>query len=175
MVNYAGFGSIAAHEFTHALDDNNRHFNEEGVIKGLGWEKSDERNYKVRAKCFKKLYNGKKAEPGSAKVHGGAVLGEAIADSYGADIAYNAWKASKGPHHERLVGLEKFTADQLFWILRSVPFCDAKEEKLDKVRAKYDPHPPKKLRTWLPLKNSKEWHESFGCEMKEPVCELFGA
>lgn len=174
VANYAGLGSIAAHEFTHALDDSNRHFDEEGVIKKLGWEKSDEKNYRARAQCFKKLWDGKQAEPNSTKIDGGVVLGEAIADSYGADIAYKAWKASRGPHDEGLAGLEKFTADQLFWILRSMPFCAAKEDTLDKVSAKYDPHPPMNLRTWLPLKNSKEWHESFGCEMKEPACELFG-
>lgn len=181
LASYAAYGAIAAHELTHAFDDQSRNFGADGRLGNHGWTEEDIKQYDYKASCFSKAYDRLASKhtdantPPMPSAQGGLVLGESIADAYGAEVAFRAWKAApRQGLGQMLPGLESFTEDQLFWVIRSMPFCSLEKQSFLEQQALTDVHPAMQLRTWMPLMNSRHWHESFGCAVEEPTCELFG-
>lgn len=175
-LSYGAFGSVSGHELSHAFDSTGRHYDQTGNFTDWWTEKTVE-NFKERAQCFVDQY-ANFTVPGSddkpLHVNGRLTLGENIADAGGVSAAFAAWKerAAETPN-QNLPGLEFFSQSQLFFINYANWWCGKTRKEAAIQRIYTDPHAPKFARILGTMANSRDFKESFHCEKKEPVCELW--
>ncbi|KAH7378470.1 peptidase family M13 [Phaeosphaeria sp. MPI-PUGE-AT-0046c] len=175
-MSYGAFGSVAGHELSHAFDSTGRHYDQTGNYTDW-WSKSTVEAFKEKAECFVKQY-GNYSVPGPddkpLHVNGRLTLGENIADAGGLSASFQAWKrrAAEKPNKD-LPGLEHFTHDQLFFVTYSNWWCGKSRKDTAINRIYTDPHAPKWARILGTMANSREFRESFQCQVKEPTCQLW--
>ncbi|KIW32984.1 uncharacterized protein PV07_04489 [Cladophialophora immunda] len=175
-LSYGAFGSVSGHELSHAFDSTGRHYDQNGNFTDWWTEKTVE-NFKKRAECFVEQYaNFTVPGPDDKPLHvnGRLTLGENIADAGGLAAAFAAWKkrAAEKPNQD-LPGLEFFTQEQLFFVNYANWWCGKTRKETAIQRIYLDPHAPKFARILGTMANSRDFRESFQCEKKEPVCELW--
>ncbi|KAF8744461.1 Peptidase family M13, partial [Rhizoctonia solani] len=167
-MQYGAFGSVAAHELTHAFDSSGRLYNQKGKLEEW-WTNKTSEQFDERAACYSKQYSEYTVEDGKGgKVHlnGNLTLGENLADS-GVIQAYRAWKsASTSDLDFTLPGLN-YTHEQLFWIsFGRIWATKAKPAFAVSAvqRARTDPHSPGQYRVDGTLSNIPAFAEAFGCK-----------
>lgn len=176
-LSYGAFGSVSGHELSHAFDSTGRHYDPEGNYTDW-WTESTVKGFEVRAECFVEQYAKFSVEgPDGNQLHvnGRLTLGENIADAGGVAAAFKAWTRRKdeGGGEQDLPGLEHFTHEQLFFVSYANWWCGKSRKEAAIQRIYTDPHAPKWARILGTMANSRDFRESFGCEVKEPVCELW--
>ena len=180
-LSYGAFGSVSGHELSHAFDSTGRHYDQNGNYTDW-WTPSTVSNFKDRAECFVSQYhNFTVPGPDDRPLHvnGKLTLGENIADAGGVSAAFAAWKQRRAdksgmvPENEDLPGLEFFTQEQLFFVSYANWWCGKSRKETAISRIYTDPHAPKWARILGTMANSRDFKEAFGCETKEPVCELW--
>ncbi|KAL6249560.1 hypothetical protein RBB50_003413 [Rhinocladiella similis] len=177
-LSYGAFGSVSGHELSHAFDSTGRHYDQNGNYTDW-WTDKTVANFKDRAECFVDQYHNFTIEGRDGKplhVNGKLTLGENIADAGGVAAAFAAWKkrAAQTPLlNLNLPGLEFFTQDQLFFVSYANWWCGKTRKETAIQRIYTDPHSPKWARVIGTMANSRDFIESFKCEKKEPVCELW--
>ncbi|KAF8758456.1 Peptidase family M13 [Rhizoctonia solani] len=167
-MQYGAFGSVAAHELTHAFDSSGRLYNQKGKLEEW-WTNKTSEQFDERAACYSKQYSEYTVEDGKGgKVHlnGNLTLGENLADS-GVIQAYRAWKsASTSDLDFTLPGLN-YTHEQLFWIsFGRIWATKAKPAFAVSAvqRARTDPHSPGQYRVDGTLSNIPGSQKAFGCK-----------
>lgn len=175
LAHYAGFGGIAGHEIAHAFDDQWGKYDANGTLID-SWSLHEKTTIEDNIGCFMRSYEEVKALATHGRQMGldvRYILGEAIVDSVGLDVAYEAWKknyADKSPM--TLPNMGDLTAEQLFWVVRTAEWCSV--DKLESIEGQaQDVHAPGKVRTWKPLEMTRGWNEAFKCR-KGPECTMFG-
>ena len=175
-LSYGAFGSVSGHELSHAFDSTGRHYDVKGNYTDW-WDQGTVSAFEEKAQCFINQY-GNFTVPGNngqdLHVNGRLTLGENIADAGGVSAAYAAWKRrnAEAPN-QVLPGLEKFTADQLFFINYGTWWCGKIRKEAQIERIYTDEHAPTKYRISGTMDNSAEFKQAFGCKKKEPVCKLW--
>jgi len=175
-ISYGAFGAVSGHELSHAFDSTGRHYDQNGNFTDW-WTPETVAAFEKRADCFVDQY-ANYTIPGTddkpLHVNGRLTLGENIADAGGLSAAFQAWKKREAEQaNEDLPGLGDFTQDQLFFVSYANWWC-GKSRKEEAVRRVFtDPHAPKWARVLGTMANSREFKGAFGCEEKEPVCELW--
>ncbi|KAK3828356.1 MAG: hypothetical protein J3Q66DRAFT_383109 [Benniella sp.] len=170
-LNYAMFGMFAAHEITHAFDNEGINYDENGHQSV--WFNSSRDAFNDRTQCLVKQFS-KFTIPGSDgnehAVNGTLTLKENIADNGGMSQAYKTWveryrsdPQSTKYNNKRLPGLEKYTPEQMFFIQYARGWCgkpnpDAYERQLNSV------HSPDRWRIVGVLQNSQDFAKAFNCQ-----------
>lgn len=133
--NLGGIGSVIGHEFTHGFDDQGRQFDATGTLRP--WSTAEETAaFEQRAQLIADQADAYLAAPG-VHLQGGLVLGEAIADLGGLELAVAALTA-----HGKV---DEATLRELF-IAFAITECGATREESRVRLAKTDPHPPARFR-----------------------------
>jgi endothelin-converting enzyme len=175
-VSYGGFGATAGHELTHGFDDNGSKYDDVGRYREW-WDNSTTVRFENKTGCFVKQYSQYTVEGLDGErvpVNGKLTLGENIADAGGLNAAYRAWKKrDTAAPNPAILGLEKFTNDQLFFISYANSWCGKmrKEAQLQLVYS--NPHPPEDKRIIGPVENSADFRKAFHCPVKEAKCDLW--
>lgn len=132
--NLGGIGAVIGHEFTHGFDDQGAQFDEYGNVDP--WQSATERaEFDRRAKLIVEQADAFETVPG-VKLQGELVLGEAIADVGGLQLAVEALQA-----HDPVPA----DYEDLFVTFARAECGSATTERLIQL-AKIDPHPPSPFR-----------------------------
>uniref|UniRef100_A0A7E4UU81 Neprilysin n=1 Tax=Panagrellus redivivus TaxID=6233 RepID=A0A7E4UU81_PANRE len=162
-VNFAGIGHVIAHEFMHGFDNNGRLYDEKGNYRGW-WTKNTSEKYEAKAQCYVEQYD-------NHGLNGENTLGENIADNVGGKVTYYAYKKHlmrQGVETEpALPGFEKYTLDQMFFMLQANKMCDVMTK--GPLRNPNDPHARSHMRAKITAKNMKDYSRAFHCPKGSPM------
>lgn len=150
--NFGGVGTVIGHELTHAFDDQGSQFDADGNIKQ--WQNSEERtSFAERAKIIEQQADSFEVLPG-LKLKGDLVLGEAIADLGGLELALDALRARRGG---------EVSARDIQDLFVSYAFTEAHNTREEFVRAVMlnDPHPPSEFRVNEILQHVDGFYKAF--------------
>ncbi|KAF4510324.1 hypothetical protein G6O67_002218 [Ophiocordyceps sinensis] len=172
--NFGGLGAVLGHELTHGFDDVGRKYDPSGR-QATWWDDGTIAGFLERARCFVQQYSNFTAPTpeGEKPVDGDLTLGENIADAGGLRLAFDAWRRQRNASEPKISGLERFTAEQMFYISFAVHFCDNPSPETVASLLVKDVHAPEFARIMGTTANSRGFREAFDCPVKEPTCELF--
>ncbi|EAQ84203.1 hypothetical protein CHGG_10607 [Chaetomium globosum CBS 148.51] len=174
---YGGLGTIIGHEITHGFDNNGRQWSEDAEFE-VWWDNSTIAEFEARSQCFVDQYSAFEVDVpgGKAHVDGLQTLGENLADAGGMRSAYAAWeeqrKAMPATWNQELPGLEKFTAEQLFFVYSANIWCNTRTPAEMARILPLDVHSPSMVRIQGMAENSDDFRKAFKCKKKEAKCEL---
>ncbi len=165
-VNFGAIGSVIGHEMTHGFDDQGRQFAADGSLSDW-WTEADAKEFEKRAACIVDQYGGYTAVD-DVKLNGKLTLGENIADSGGARIAYMALMQTltDAAKAEKPDGL---TPQQRFFVGWGQMWCNNMTPERARLLAQVDPHSPGRYRTNGVVSNMPEFREAFGCQADAPM------
>lgn len=169
LLDYARIGAIVGHEITHGFDSVGRQYDEFGSAFDW-WSTGTNAKFEERAQCFVDQYSSYKVSELNKTVNGIATLRENIADNGGIREAYRAFKRLKARRgldmlSPRLPGLERYSPDQLFFIIYATMWCRAETVAgLDTMLQK-DSHSPNRFRVIGSLSNTEEFSKAFECPL----------
>ncbi len=146
--NLGSFGSIIAHEITHAFDNNGALFDEKGNMNNW-WQEEDYKKFEQLQKEVINYYNEYKIN-GKA-VNGKQTVGENIADLGGVSCIVDIAKR-KGATKEELKEMFKYYAN--IWASKST-------EEYTKLLLIMDTHSPDKVRVNAVLSSIDEFYDAF--------------
>ncbi|KAH7155060.1 hypothetical protein B0J13DRAFT_654601 [Dactylonectria estremocensis] len=176
---FAGFGTLIAQVMAHGIDAQGRMFARDGTLDS--WMTSaDIKRYDDRQKCFETKYSALNVTTGDGEVlslDGKRVSDEVIADIYGHEVAFNAWKNYTGSNRDkRLPGWGFYSPEKMFWILRSMRYCTLEQPRVLAQKLSTSSRPPWRIGSSETLKNSRAWNEAFGCKptKSERMCRVWG-
>jgi putative endopeptidase len=165
-VNFGAIGSGIGHEMTHGFDDQGRQFAADGSLSDW-WTEADAKEFDKRAACIADQYGGYTAVD-DVKLNGKLTLGENIADSGGARIAYMALMQtlSDAAKAEEIDGL---TPQQRFFVGWGQIWCSNITPERARLLAQVDPHSPGRYRANGVVSNMPEFREAFACKADAPM------
>ena len=146
--NLGSFGSIIAHEITHAFDNNGALFDEKGNMNNW-WNEEDYNKFEQLQKEVINYYNEYKVNGKS--VNGKQTVGENIADLGGVSCIVDIAKR-KGATKDELK--EMFTSYANIWASKST-------EEYTKLLLIMDTHSPDKVRVNAVLSSIDEFYNTF--------------
>jgi putative endopeptidase len=165
-VNYGAIGSVIGHEFLHAFDDNGRHFDARGNLRGW-WTSSDSAAFEQRAELVVAQYSNYVAVD-TLRVNGRLTLGENLADIGGLMIAYDGWqlslkdKPAPGP-------IDGFTPVQRFFLAFANSWRDKARAEAERNWAVSNPHTTVRWRVNGSVSHHPAFAEAFGCRPGDPM------
>lgn len=148
-VNIGGIGSVIGHEFTHGFDDQGSEFDEQGNTQP--WQKPGERKkFSKLAKNIENLADTFETVPGTF-LQGKLILGEAIADIGGLQLAVEALKVKNGSAKDFKDLFTNFAA------------CECGQSTTERLieLAKIDPHPPSRFRVNCVVNHIDKFYEIY--------------
>ena len=167
-VNYGQAGGLEGHELTHGFDDEGRQFNGDGNFSEW-WTPTDAQNFKERADCVVKEYDGFVAVD-DLHVNGKLTLGENIADIGGVRLGYLAWQHRlQEPGAKPDVDLDGMTPAQQFFAAYAQSWCSSTRPETLRLRVETDPHSPEEYRVNGVVENMPEFQQAFGCKAGQPM------
>ncbi|HEX6494967.1 MAG TPA: M13 family metallopeptidase [Acidobacteriaceae bacterium] len=167
-VNYGQAGGLEGHELTHGFDDEGRQFDGDGNFSEW-WTPTDEKQFKDRADCVVKQYDGFVAVD-DLHVNGKLTLGENIADIGGVRIGYLAWQHRlQQPGTTPETDLEGMTPAQQFFTAYAQSWCSSTRPETLRLRVETDPHSPEEYRVNGVVENMPEFQKAFGCKAGQPM------
>lgn len=157
-LNFGAIGSIIGHEITHAFDD--------------FASRIQSKEYKKRVECVIESFSANQVEikEGNEKfkirLNGNRTITEDIADLGGVKLSYNAFKnyQKMNPENYTSLGGLNFTVDQLFFLSFAEFHCNIERPQKIRKLIEEEIHSLGRFRVIEPLKNTKEFHEVFGCK-----------
>ncbi|XP_046467217.1 endothelin-converting enzyme homolog isoform X1 [Neodiprion pinetum] len=169
-LNYGSIGTVIGHEISHGFDDVGRQFDKAGNA-NQWWSDGTIKAFKEKAKCFVDQYNNYTIDEISTasevfRANGELTQGENIADSTGLEASYEIFKKrleQKNGDIPRLLGLESFTHDQLFFISFGNTWCETVTKEYLAFVVASDAHPTNRLRVIGTLGNSEGFNKAFNC------------
>lgn len=165
QLKYGAFGSVAAHELTHAFDDTGAQYNDKGLLRDW-WTNSTVEEFTERAQCLARQYSEYYITANGKKYHidGNGTLGENIGDS-GISQAFIAWQNAAETKHEAalLPGVE-YSPEQLFFIAFARVWAGLRTPEAAISQIRTDPHSPGYWRTIGTLRNNEAFHKAFSCK-----------
>ena len=131
------------------------------------WTDQDLREFQKRSECVANQFESYFIEPG---IHhnGRLVLGESIADLAGAQLAWRAFKKSRGGQVSEPL-LDGFTPAQQFFIAWGQTRGDSIRPEMQRRMVQVDPHPIAKYRVIGPLSNTPDFAQAFACPADSPM------
>lgn len=160
-INYGAIGVTIGHEISHGVDDQGAQYDASGALTNW-WTPENYTKFKEKTACTATQYDGYFVETG-IHLNGRFVLGEALGDLGGVNLAYRAYKKSregKGP--EPMV--DGLTPEQQFFLAEGQWRGDMVRPEAARMAVQTDPHPPGKFRVVGPLSNMPEFQKAFSCK-----------
>ncbi|RMZ87480.1 hypothetical protein DV736_g5287, partial [Chaetothyriales sp. CBS 134916] len=170
FLSYGAFGPIAGHGISHAFDTVGAHYYTNGTYNDW-WSDVTTAEYDRKAQCFASQYSSYTVPgpDGDLHVNGTLTLTEAIADSAGANAAFQAWKEhERNEKTQTLPGLNAFSNDQLFWLSYGSYLCSKVQPEQLQRNVLANPHAPNSVRILGTVANSRNFLEAWKCSSKEP-------
>lgn len=164
-LKYGAFGSVAAHELTHAFDNTGAQYDDKGLLRDW-WTNSTVHEFTQRAQCLAAQYSKYFITDAEGKKHyinGNATLGENIGDS-GLSQAYAAWQNAVDKKDQVLLPGLEYTPEQLFFISFARVWANLIRPAAAVSQIRTDPHSPGYWRAIGTLRNSGEFHKAFNCK-----------
>lgn len=129
----ATIGMVIGHEMGHGFDTRGGEYDENGM-RNNWWTDENKKLYKKKVGCLVEQYNAyDDPELGkNVRVHqrlqpkenfqltGSKVKHELIADGFGAEVAWKAYKKLDLSKQPRLIGFQDFNVDKLFFYIRAL-------------------------------------------------------
>ncbi|KAK3828355.1 MAG: hypothetical protein J3Q66DRAFT_409749 [Benniella sp.] len=170
-LNYATFGMAAAHEITHAFDNEGINYDENGYHSA--WFRSSFEEFTNRTQCLVRQFSKFTIDGPNNQtfaLNGERTLNENIADNGAMSQAYKTWAEryrldpqSTKYNNKRLPGLEEYTPEQMFFIQYARSWC-GKPNPNDYERRLNDVHSPDNWRIVGVLQNSQDFAKAFNCQ-----------
>lgn len=138
--NLGGIGAVIGHEFTHGFDDQGADYDEFGMMNH--WQTESERKkFKALSETIAQQANQYEAAPG-VHLQGDLIMGEAIADIGGLQLAVTALKTGKSAEPKTDENRD------MIELFENFARCECGHTTLERSieLAKTDPHPPSKFR-----------------------------
>ncbi|KAF9433944.1 hypothetical protein BGZ76_008792 [Entomortierella beljakovae] len=167
FLNYAAIGTIIGHEITHGFDSARRYFDSEGVFREW-FSNETAAAFEAKSQCFVEQYGNFTVEGPDGTEHnvdGALTLSENISDNGGIKASFETiFQSTTGSTpNQALPGLEKYTAEQLFFIRYSNVWCvKTRPEAYKHLLA--DTHAPGKYRINGVAQNSEHFAKAFQCK-----------
>ncbi|MGB8266118.1 MAG: M13 family metallopeptidase [Candidatus Velthaea sp.] len=158
-VNYGAIGMVIGHEMTHGFDDQGRQFDAKGNLVDW-WTKADAANFKRRANCIAREFDGFSVVPGVHE-NGQLVQGEAIADLGGLTIAYRAFERTA--EARSAAKIDGFTPAQRFFLGFAQVWAETDRPEVSRLYAATDPHPAPAFRVNGTVANMPAFAAAFAC------------
>lgn len=135
------------------------------------WAMETSEAFKQKAQCLIDQYSSVLDAQTNLTLNGIITQGENIADNGGIQISYIAYQryVKRNGEEPRLPGLQKFNAQQMFWIAMSQNWCSLYRDEALKISIARNAHPPSKYRVLLPLQNNKAFARDFNCPINSPM------
>lgn len=163
-MNFGGIGATIGHELGHGFDDEGAQFDAQGNLRNW-FAPEDLEKFQKKAEGVEKQFDEYVVE--GLPVNGKLVLGEALADLSGLELAYAAFKeATRGKKPEMIDG---FTPDQRFFLSFAQSWATNVRPEYAKLMVKSDPHPLPKLRVNGTVSNMTAFHNAFGVREGQPM------
>lgn len=104
-------------------------------------------------------------------MNGSRTIKENVADNGGVKLAFAAFQKHfiHDKHVELIIGLEKFTSQQLFFLSFAQAFCSVERPVKMKSKVETDEHALSKFRVIGPLRNMPEFAETWKCLSNSPM------
>lgn len=139
------------------------------------WTNATSAVFEDKSQCFIRQYGNFSIEGADHKqyfIDGKMTIGENLADNGGLSAAYQAAFSKNASERTTLPGLEKFSAQQLFFINYGRVWCSKMrpEKAIQLIRS--DVHSPDKVRINAVVQNSVEFAEAFKCPERRPMNPL---
>ncbi|MDO8336053.1 MAG: M13 family metallopeptidase [Candidatus Saccharibacteria bacterium] len=150
--NFSGIGAVIGHELTHGFDDQGCQFDADGNVRQ--WQTAAERKrFSKKAQIIKDQANGFEVLPGIT-LNGELVIGEAIADLGGIELALDALRQKMG---------EKITDQDVQDFFINFARTEVGQDREQKARefALTDPHPPGEFRVNAMLQHVDSFYDAF--------------
>ncbi len=164
-INYGSIGVIIGHEISHGFDDQGAQFDALGRLANW-WTPADLKAFEAKGQCVVGQYNNYFIEP-SVHHDGKLVLGEAIGDSGGVNLAWRAYQ--KAQQTTPAPTLDGFTPAQQFFIAWGQARGDATRIETQRTMVQGDPHAVAKWRVIGPFSHLPEFHTAFSCKADAPM------
>jgi endothelin-converting enzyme len=176
-VSFGAYGSAAGHELTHGFDNIGALYDERGAYREW-WDNATVAKFNKKTQCFVDQYSKYSVVDQNDQripVDGKLTAKENIADAGGLAVSFAAWQKLEAQKPSvALPGLERFINGQLFFLAFGVALQCGKDRPEDAAeRALTDPHSSRGVRMLGVLENSAAFKKAFGCQEKEPVCEIW--
>lgn len=157
--NYGGIGMVICHEITHAFDDKGRKFDSNGNLNDW-WQKEDTEKFEKAIATYEEQFN--KLEVEGVKIKAGLVMGEALADHGGVNVALAALKSQLENTEEK--DENGFTPIHRFFLSVARVWANIRTPEYSKLLATTDPHPHPLHRVNITLANTEDFYKTFGKE-----------
>lgn len=158
-INYGALGVVVAHELTHAFDDEGRRSDAQGNLRDW-WQPIDSGAWASREGCIEREYGG-------LHENDKLVIGEALADLGGVEIAYAAFERTQ-PDKKR-VKVDGWTPEQRFFLAFAQAYATFERPERSRIDSLIDPHPDGRDRVLGTLLNMPEFAAAFGCRAGDPM------
>ncbi|MDE2491757.1 MAG: M13 family metallopeptidase [Elusimicrobia bacterium] len=169
---FGAIGATIGHELTHGFDDEGRHYDAHGNLRGW-WTKADAKAFAARAQGFIDEYSAfvtvadPKDPAKDVRLNGKLTLGENIADNGGLFLAYAAFKkATAGAAPPDVDGL---TPDQRFFLSYGQSWCSDITPETARKYAQSDPHSTGRWRVDGVVSNMPQFAKAFSCKEGDPM------
>lgn len=157
-VNYGAIGAIIGHEITHGFDDQGRKIDAQGRLRDW-WSAGDAERFETKIGDLAEQYDAFEVVPGHF-INGKLTMGENIADLAGLQIAFDAYRASRGGNAAPVI--EGLTGDQRFFLAYAQAWQDKQRDASTIQQVTTDEHSPARWRVLGPLPNLDSWYAAFG-------------
>uniref|UniRef100_A0A4D5R9F6 Neprilysin n=1 Tax=Scolopendra viridis TaxID=118503 RepID=A0A4D5R9F6_SCOVI len=167
-VNFGMIGNLISVQLGHAFGEKGAQYNNKGE-REMWWTNKAKDLFKTKTQCFVNQYNEycpeefKKGNYNKKCLNGQETMEENLSDNRGVMAAFDAYKLwiKKYGKEGRLLGLEKYSPEQLYFISYAYMFCEniLPDEWMKNVQQ----YSPGKYRVQGSLSNSPEFREAFKC------------
>jgi endothelin-converting enzyme len=161
VINYGALGMVIGHEVGHAFETTGSRYDAKGKLRNW-WDEQSKKEFDQRTQCLVGAYN--QLELKGRKADGTITLDENIADDFGLQAAFDAFKSiSNGSNSDVTIGGRKFTQEQLFFLGTGQMWCSNSPDELTDDLMK-DKHSPDQVRTRGMMRNNHEFQRVFQCK-----------
>ena len=164
-VNYGAIGVVIGHEMGHGFDDQGSKYDLIGTLRN-GWTAEDRKKFDARAACVIDQFNTMDAGD-NLRRYGRLVVGEAMGDLGGLQIAYRAYQRALGGKPAPV--LDGYTGDQRFFLGFARIWATVYRPEALRMQLQTDPHPVGRFRANGTLMNVPEFHKAFQCKLGDAM------
>ncbi|UJR19267.1 hypothetical protein I4U23_022396 [Adineta vaga] len=165
-LNFGGIGMVMGHEMTHGFDNNGRFYDKEGNRLSW-WTNETSVAFDQKKQCIIDQYSNYTVAQVNLQIQGILTQGENIADNGGLKAsfyAYQKWAKENPNIDKKLPGLEKYSAEQLFFMSFGHIWCSKVRDSVLAILMKSDSHSPSMYRVIGTTSNFVEFDRVFGCK-----------
>lgn len=167
-VNYGAIGMVIGHEISHGFDDQGSQYDGQGNLRNW-WTKEDKANFQNLAQGVEEQFGS--YEINGLKLNGKLVLGEALADLNGLNLAWMAYQRSQKGKEPQVI--DGFTPAQRFFLGYAKVWAGSMRPERERQQVYTDPHPHSMWRVNGPCSCMPEFFEAFnvpeGSPMRRPA------